>query len=51
VVDLDNGANGMVTLAISGSAESFLTIDSKVLLFSITVIIISCLENIIGCET
>jgi hypothetical protein len=26
VVDLDNGANGMVTLAISGSAESFLTI-------------------------
>jgi hypothetical protein len=29
VVDLDNGVNGMVTVAISGSAEAFLTIDSK----------------------
>ena len=29
VVDLDNGDNGKVTLAISGSAEAFLKIDSK----------------------
>jgi len=29
VVDLDYGANGMVTFAISGSAAAFLTIDNK----------------------
>jgi hypothetical protein len=29
VVDLDNGDNGNVSLSISGSAEAFLTIDSK----------------------
>ena len=29
VVDLDKGDNGNVTLAISGSAEAFLTLDSK----------------------
>jgi hypothetical protein len=29
VVDLDNGNNGKVTLAISGNAEAFLKIDRK----------------------